>query len=190
MDIPLEPVAAALGETSIPAEWRILLMRFRPARDGEPPESSVLPVIESNTALCPARYRRMTLADRDRSASTEMVSQPAPAEFETRVLSPAQRKESNLSEMLLQEIRGRVLKVLESEKHDRDQLRTQKDWERFRDPRIHALADAIGHFPSAPRSKRALSRDSRAKATGGRIWSTKAGRDCGSPPISTCPPIP
>jgi dienelactone hydrolase len=147
MDIPLEPVAAALGETSIPAEWRILLMRFRPARDGEPAESSVLPVIESNTALCPARYRRMTLADRDISASTEVVSLPAPAEFETRVLSPAQRKESNLSEMLLQEIQGRVLKVLESEKHDRDQLRTQKDWERFRDLRIHALADAIGHFP-------------------------------------------
>jgi cephalosporin-C deacetylase-like acetyl esterase len=147
IDIPLEAAAAALGETSMPAEWRILLKRFRPERDGEPQESSVLPVIESNTALCPARYRRMALVDRDPSTLKEMASKRAPAEFETRVLSPSQRKQFNLAGMLQQQIRGRVLKVLESEKRDRDQLQTQRDWERFRDPRIHALADSIGPFP-------------------------------------------
>ncbi|MGI8958328.1 MAG: acetylxylan esterase [Bryobacteraceae bacterium] len=147
IDIPLEPVASALGETSMPPEWRILLMRFRPARDGEPRESSVLPVTESDTGLCPARYRRLTLVDRDPSASKEIVSRRASTEFETRVLSPSERKQFNLAAMLEQQIRARVLKVLESEKHDRDQLQTQEDWERFRDPRIHALADSIGRFP-------------------------------------------
>ena len=147
IDVPLNSVAAALGETSIPKDLRILLMRFRPERDGEASESSVLPVIESNTPLSPARYRRMTLVDRDPSILGKMASQPVSAEFETRVLSPSQRKESNLSDMLRQQISGSVLKVLESEKQDRDQLRTQNDWERFRDPRIHALADAIGPFP-------------------------------------------
>ena len=147
IDIPLEPTAAALGETSIPADWRILLMRSRPARDGEPRESSVLPVIESDTALCPARYRRLALMDGGGSESNESVSESMPVDFETRVLSPAERETANLADMLTQEMRGRVLKVLESEKHDRDQVQTREDWERFRNPRIHALADSLGPFP-------------------------------------------
>ena len=54
MDIPLEPVAQALGETELPVEWRDPSARTRLGRDGEPRETSVLPVIESETALCPA----------------------------------------------------------------------------------------------------------------------------------------
>ena len=36
----------------------------RPGRDGEPRETGVLPVIQSETPLCPARYRRMSLPTR------------------------------------------------------------------------------------------------------------------------------
>ena len=147
IDIPLDSAAAALGESSTPAEWRILMKRFRPGRDGEPPESTVLPVIESDKALCPARYRRMVLADRESSALKEKSAQQPSKEFETRVFSSAQRKKLDLSDMLEQQLRSRVLVALESEKRDRDQIRTQKDWERFRDPRIHALAASLGPFP-------------------------------------------
>jgi hypothetical protein len=54
----------------------------------------------------------------------------------------------NLAGMLQEHIRGRVRKVLEAEKHDHDQVRTLADWERFRDPRLKALANMIGAFPS------------------------------------------
>ncbi len=150
MDIPLQPAASVLGETGLPAEWRILLLRFRPGRDGEPRETSVLPVIESETPLCPARYRRLALVDRD-PAELRPVQKPevsnVTASFETRVLSPAQRKQMDLAGMLPQQIRGRVRKILEAEKRDREQLKTRADWERFRDPRLKALADFIGPFP-------------------------------------------
>ncbi len=90
----------------------------------------------------------MVLVDRDPSDLKKMISPPAPTKFETRVLSPSQRKQFNLADMVQQQIRGRILEALESEKHARDQLQTRKDWERFRDPRIHALADSLEPFPT------------------------------------------
>jgi cephalosporin-C deacetylase-like acetyl esterase len=148
MDIPLGPVAQALGETGLPAEWRILLLRARPGRDGEPRETSVLPVIESETALCPARYRRLALLDGPALRRAEDSREPgAAAPFETRVLSPAQRKQMDLAHMLQRQVRGRVVYNLEAEKGERDRLQTQSDWERFRDPRLKALAEFLGPFP-------------------------------------------
>jgi cephalosporin-C deacetylase-like acetyl esterase len=150
MDIPLEPVAQALGETELPVEWRILLMRVRPGRDGEPSETSVLPVIESETALCPARYRRLTLlgGPAPPHAGEEREPGAASASFETRVLSDGQRKEMDLAHMLEKQIHGRALRNLEAEREERNRLQTQSDWERFRDPRLKALADFIGPFPA------------------------------------------
>ena len=54
----------------------------------------------------------------------------------------------NLAGMLERQIKERALKSLEAEQHDREQLRTRADWERFRDPKLKALADFIGPFPA------------------------------------------
>ncbi len=148
MDLPLEAAAQALGETQAPNEWRILLMRHRPGRDGEPGATSVLPVIESETPLCPARYRRLALVDREPSALQSTETGGATTPFETRVLSAAQRKQMDLAGMLEQQIKARALTSLEAEKRDREQLKTRADWERFRDPKLKALAGFIGPFPA------------------------------------------
>ena len=49
--------------------------------------------------------------------------------------------------MLDRHLRGRVLKALEAEKHDRDQIHTRADWEQFRDVRLRALSKSLGPFP-------------------------------------------
>jgi cephalosporin-C deacetylase-like acetyl esterase len=151
LDLPLEPIAQMLGEVQIPTEWRILLLRFRPGRDGEPEETTVLPVTESVTPICPARYRRLRLIDR---APAELPRMPIVetggdlAFTPSRVFSEKQRKEIQLDTMLDRHIRGRVLKILEKERHDWDQVKTVEDWERFRDPRLKALAASLGEFPA------------------------------------------
>src|SRR5262249_15731386 len=145
IDIPLQRVAEVLGETEAPAAWRILLMRNRPGRDGTPRETSVLPVIQSETALCPARYRRMELMDKDPSQLTPSLDPPA--YIEASVLSADQRKTMNLSGMVDRHVRSRVRSIVEAEKRQRGRIQTRADWERFRDPRLKALAASLGGFP-------------------------------------------
>ena len=150
-DLPLAPIAQILGEAQIPAEWRILLLRFRPGRDGEPEETSVLPVTESVTPICPARYRRLKLVDRAPSLLPGLPIAEGGnnlAFAPSRVFSDQQRKEVQLDTMLDRHIRGRVLKILEKERRDWDQVKTVEDWERFRDPRLKALAVSLGEFPA------------------------------------------
>jgi dienelactone hydrolase len=150
LDLPLDSIAQILDEVQAPREWRILLLRSRPGRDGEPQETSVLPVTESVTPLCPARYRRIRFVDSDPSqlrGAPGAESTGNLASFPSRVLSFEQRKEMDLAAMLGRNIRGRVLKVLQAEKHDWDQVQTVDDWERFRDPRLKALAATLGKFP-------------------------------------------
>src|SRR5208337_3403788 len=67
--------------------------------------------------------------------------------FPTRVFTSEQRKQIDLAGMLDHNIRSRVLKILEAEKRDWDQVKTLADWEHFRDPRIKALAASLGKFP-------------------------------------------
>lgn len=145
IDIPLQPAAEVLGEINTPSEWRVLLMRYRPGRDGEPRETSVMPVVQSETPLCPARYRRLALVDQDPSQLTTPPDPPAPAD--TRVLPAEQRKNLNLPGMLDRHIRGRTRNILEAERRARDEIRTRADWERFRDPRLKSLAASLGNFP-------------------------------------------
>jgi dienelactone hydrolase len=150
-DLPLEPIAQILGETQIPTEWRILLLRSRPGRDGEPEETSVLPVTESITPICPARYRRLRLVDRAPSQVPSSPSTEANSNLTfapSRVFSDQQRKELQLDTMLDRHIRGRVLETLKKERRDWDQVKTVQDWERFRDPRLKALAVSLGDFPA------------------------------------------
>src|SRR5205823_1499453 len=61
LDLPLDAVRQVLGGSAGANSWKILLLRYRPGRNGEPQETSVLPVTQSVTALCPARYRRLDL---------------------------------------------------------------------------------------------------------------------------------
>jgi cephalosporin-C deacetylase-like acetyl esterase len=150
LDLPLREIAESLGEGAIPQEWRLLLLRFRPARDGEPREISVLPITQSVTPLCPARYRRFKLVD---VAPSLLRAHPIPerspnlASFPAQVLTPEQRKQLDLAGMLEQNIRNRVFKILEAEKQEWDRVKTLADWEHFREPRLKALATSLGTFP-------------------------------------------
>ena len=151
LDIPLDFVANALGEAGTPSDWRILLMRYRPARSGEQPETSVLPVTQSVTPYCPARYRHLALVDKD-PKQLRGEGLPAPSgnlsHTPTSVLTAEQRKQMDLSNMLDHNIHDRTLKILQAEKRDWDKVQTLADWESFRDPKRKALAASIGDFPA------------------------------------------
>jgi len=54
------------------------------------------------------------------------------------VFSSGQRKQMNLDQMLDSYLRDRVLKILNAEKREWDQVNTVADWERFRDVRLQA----------------------------------------------------
>src|SRR5262249_45690051 len=54
----------------------------------------------------------------------------------------------NLSGMVDRHVRSRVRAIVEAEKRERDRIQTRADWERFRDPRLKALAASLGGFPS------------------------------------------
>ena len=150
VDVPLDFVANALGEAQTPRDWRVLLMRYRPGRSGEPQETTVLPVIQSVTPYCPARYRHLVLVDADprQLKGVEVPTLSGSLAFAPmRVLSDEQRKQMALSDMLDRNIHGRVLKVLQTEKRDWDKVQTLHDWEIFRDPKLKALAASMGEFP-------------------------------------------
>lgn len=144
INIPLAEVATILGDLKAPQEWRALFQRSRPAVDGEPRESSVLPVTESETMLCPARYRRLVLVEKGSSIPDQQV----PLLVDGRVLSAAQRKQMDLAGMLGRQMRERALRILRSEHQDWDRVITRSDWERFRDSRVKALAAFLGEFPA------------------------------------------
>jgi dienelactone hydrolase len=151
LDIPLDTVSSVLGEVQIPKVWRVLLLRHRPGRDGEIGETSVLPVTQSRTPLCPARYRRLELVSQDPS---QLPKPEAPQRsgnltfLSSRVFSSAQRKQMDLSGMFNNYLRNRILKMLEKERDEWKQVRSRSDWERFRDPRLRALKVALGKFPT------------------------------------------
>jgi cephalosporin-C deacetylase-like acetyl esterase len=151
LDIPLDSVASALGEARTPRDWRVLLVRHRPGRSGEPQETPVLPVTQSVTPYCPARYRWLVLSDRDPSDLKGMQA-PAPAGnlafAPTRVLAAGQRSEMALSEMLDRNIHDRTLGFLESERQQWNRVESRQDWENFRNRRRNALAASIGALPA------------------------------------------
>lgn len=145
MNIPLQPTAEVLGEIKAPTEWRVLLMRARPGRNGDPRETSVLPVVQSETPLCPARYRRLTLGATDPS-TPKKLSEPITL-VDAQVLSAEERKKLNLTAMVDRHVRRRTRNIIEAEKRARDEIQTRSDWESFRDLRLKALAASLGTFP-------------------------------------------
>jgi dienelactone hydrolase len=144
IDIPLDEVAAVLGELSAPRYWRVLFERSRPAHEGEPREVSVLPVTQSETPLCPARYRRLELVEKARS----MPEKQGRLLVQGQVMSAEQRKQLELAGMVNRQMRGRAIGILKSEREAWDQVNTVTDWERFRDPRVKALGASLGEFPA------------------------------------------
>ena len=151
LDVPLAYVANALGEAQTPREWRILLSRHRPGRSGEPSETSVLPVTQTVTPYCPARYRRLLLVDTDPArlrGSAPAAAAGNLAFAPTRVLSDEQRKQMALPDMLDRNIHDRTLNILQAERRDWDRVQTLRDWENFRAPKLKALAASMGEFPA------------------------------------------
>ncbi len=141
VDIPLEAAAKALGETAIPSSWRVLFIRMRPGRDGEVREKSVLPVIRSESSICPLRYRRLVLGDSVGSS----LPRPRTA-VDGRVFSSEEGRKMDLPSMLRKQQERRVREILEADGREWEQVRTRQDWERYRDPKIHALAASLGAF--------------------------------------------
>ena len=123
----------------------IIASRFTIA--GEPAETSVLPMTQSDTPLCPARYARLLLSADTGAAPAASPPEPATLPFETRVLSPADREQMHLPEMLSREVRGRVRKIAEEEEAAWAGIKTREEWESYKGPRIKALAASMGRFP-------------------------------------------
>lgn len=146
IDIPLQPVAEALGEERIPGEWRVLFLRNRRARPGDAREASVLPVIESDTALCTARYRRLRLsAGRAPAGVPAAAAAPSPLDY---VLSPGERRELAVAGMVERQQRQRAKRILEADLARWQAVESRDDWERFRNARIAALRSWMGPFPA------------------------------------------
>jgi cephalosporin-C deacetylase-like acetyl esterase len=151
LDVPLDAVRQVLGGSPGSEGWKILLLRYRPGRDGEPQETSVSPITQSVTAFCPARYRRLDLTNTD---PQQLPKTPVAerlddlAFFPTRVFSSEQRKEMKLDGMLDAYLHNRALKILNDEKRDFDQVNTTASWEAFRNTRLRALKSALSNFPA------------------------------------------
>ena len=161
LDLPLDAIREVLGAPSEADTFKVLFSRYRPGRDGEPEETSVLPVTESVTALCPARHRRLELTGTDPAQLPKMAVAERLGDlafFPTRVFSNEQRKQMKLDEMLDTYLHDRVLKILEDEKQKWDRVKSVDDWQRFRDPRLQSLRSALGKFPArCPLETRVLS---------------------------------
>ncbi len=157
LNLPLEEIANALGESGVPKKWKVLIGRVRRERPGEPAETSTLPVIGSPFLNAPARYRSLILSDR----SPLEIPSPEPAfragaintaraelaNLDPDALSRVQRKYYDVTHMVQRQI-DKQTKTLAMEEHSEwDQVKTLQDWETFRDKRISILHEALGEFP-------------------------------------------
>lgn len=139
LDIPLREAALVLGEETVPQQWKILLMRVRNSSSGVSGETAVLPVIQSTTPYCPLRYRAVEFVSRNASAPKPAVLPALPGL--PPVLAGSGRG------MLERQMRERMAKVVARERDEFAGISTAAAWERFRDPRIKALAASIGDLP-------------------------------------------
>ncbi|HUQ91922.1 MAG TPA: acetylxylan esterase [Bryobacteraceae bacterium] len=148
LDIPMERAAAILGEAGVPQEFRVLLMRNRVGRAGEPRETSAIPVVLGETAVNPARYRRLVLkGEGSAAAPAAKGSARNLASLESNVLTAAERRGLKIDGMLDAHVRSRVLRKLEAEAAEWKQVESRAGWERFRDRRLGALRAFIGPMP-------------------------------------------
>jgi dienelactone hydrolase len=153
INIPLDECAAALGEASIPSQWRILVVRHRAARPGEAAEWSALPGLDGKTSFyAPARFRAMMLLDEDptRARIPPPVRQPEGlASLDGRVWPPLYRRARSVRTMVQDSLRKRVEKAVLAERLAWEKVNSRPEWERFRDTRMEALRKSLGRFPPA-----------------------------------------
>ncbi len=157
INIPLEQAAAALGESGVPREWRVLLVRYRAARPGETEETSALPPVISSWFYGPARYRAMLLQE----AAPSQAGAPAPpyrrppqeglagelAALDPRVWPPLYRRYHAVRTMLSRQQRRRAQEAVLAERRAFEAVKTREDWERYRAARLQALRESVGRFP-------------------------------------------
>lgn len=151
MNIPLSECAAALGESGIPTQWRVLLSRHRAARPGEAEESSALPALGASSFYGPIRYRRMILQDADPTRVALPASPARPkqglAALDSGVWSPLHRRYHAVRTMVYRHLRKRAEQAILAERRAWEKVNTREDWERFRDVRLQALRESAGQFP-------------------------------------------
>ena len=158
INIPLEQCAAALGESGVPLEWRILIVRYRAPRRGETAESSSLPTLDGTSQFYgPLRYRRMILRDEPPSAvkmPAPAYDRPSPAGLAAAIAglrstawSALERRYLGVQTMVERDADRRVEEATLAERRAWEQVRTRRDWERFRDERMRALRASLGRFP-------------------------------------------
>ncbi len=158
INLPLQECAAALGEGGVPRRWRVLISRYRAARPGDAAEISALPEAGSATFYGPARYRPMMLSDVDPSrVATPKISYPdrpgdGPARelaaLDSRTWSPLYSRYHAVQSMVQKQQRRRAEQSILAERREWESVNTREDWERFRDPRLRALRESLGPFPS------------------------------------------
>lgn len=159
MDVPLEECARALGEASVPNEWRVHLSRHRAPRPGEPAEVSALPPTGSQTFYGPLRYRRLRLSERSPSSvatpALATVQPPAGtlaarlAALDSRVWSPLYRRYHAVRTMLPRAMRSAAERHILAERQTWEKLNSRADWEQFRRAGLERLRQALGEFPPA-----------------------------------------
>jgi len=154
IDIPLKECAAALGETGVPRQWRVLLARHRAARPGEAAEWSTLPPVGGATSFYgPARYRALVLRE---EGPAQLAPAPAhrpksrtglAAELASRVWPPLYRRSHSVRTMVQDYLRKMVEQAVLAERRAWEQIASREDWERFRDERVRAFRASVGAFP-------------------------------------------
>jgi len=151
LNVPLKHCAEALGATALPAEWRVLISRYRAPRSGEPAEISALPPVGSETLYGPIRYRRMKLRSDPPSqvAKIPVLAQPSGLEaLDSRVWTDFNRHRLVVRSMVRAHQQKRVEQAVVEERRAWDSVRSRVDWERFREERLSRLRQSAGEFPA------------------------------------------
>ena len=145
INVPLQECAAALGETGVPRNWRVVVSRHRAARPGEAAETAALPPIGTNYFYGPVRYRRMVLAEVGRTPAGNSRA----GDLDDRVWSASYRRFHAVRSMVASNQRRRVDEAVLREREQWEKIATKDDWERYRDTRLKLLRESIGVFPPA-----------------------------------------
>jgi dienelactone hydrolase len=158
INIPLDECAAALGETGVPARWRILVTRRRAPRPGEVAEVSTLPPMHGKATFhAPVHYRALLVSE----AHPSRVKMPEAVETRTdsaalrrelaaldaRVWSPLYRRAHSVRTMVQEFVHKKAEQAVLAERSAWEKVESRAAWEQFRDQRIAALKASVGKFP-------------------------------------------
>ncbi len=147
VDVPLDEVASALGESGVPSRWRMAIGRLRAARPGEVEEWSAIPFVGSPSAFfAMSRYRAMHLTEAAPAAVLPPVERTKAltglASMDSNVWTPLQRRFHGVRGMVQRQLRERARKAVLAERNAWESVNTREDWEKFRDQRVAALRES------------------------------------------------